>query len=176
MKATGIVRRIDDLGRVVIPKEIRRTMHIRQGAPLEIFTNDDGDVIFRKYSPLGEFTRPASQCAEALGRITKYPVYICDREHIVAATGPNRRELTGQKVASELDILMQERSEAAGQQIPLVFNRPDTVNVVAFIIASSDVIGCVALSVPQQSLSQNIDSGRKFAELAAAFLGAQTEE
>jgi len=76
VKATGIVRRIDDLGRVVIPKEIRRTMHIREGAPLEIFTSDSGDVIFRKYSPLGEFLQTSTQCAEALGRVTKYPVYV----------------------------------------------------------------------------------------------------
>ena len=177
MKATGIVRRIDDLGRVVIPKEIRRTMHIREGAPLEIFTNENGDVIFRKYSPLGEFTQSAVQCAESVGKITKYPVYICDREHIVAATGPNRREVVGKKVAPELDRIMQKRAETTnGMSIPVAANQPDTANTTALIIASSDVVGCVALAVPQENLAHSQDTIRKFAEIAAGFLSAQVDE
>ena len=66
MRATGIVRRIDDLGRVVIPKEIRRTMRIREGDPLEIFTDRDGSVILRKYSPIGEIGEFAQEYAEAM--------------------------------------------------------------------------------------------------------------
>ena len=73
MKATGIVRRIDDLGRVVIPKEIRRTMRIREGDPLEIFTNSEGEVIFKKYSPIGEISSIASQYAEVLSKIGGCP-------------------------------------------------------------------------------------------------------
>ena len=68
MKATGIVRRIDDLGRVVIPKEIRRTMRIREGAPLEIFTNKDGEVIFKKYSPIGEISEYVDAYAETVNK------------------------------------------------------------------------------------------------------------
>lgn len=70
MKATGIVRRIDDLGRVVIPKEIRRTLRIREGDPLEIFTEKDGEVIFKKYSPMGELGEFATQICNSLGRNT----------------------------------------------------------------------------------------------------------
>lgn len=84
MKATGIVRRIDDLGRVVIPKEIRRTMRIREGDPLEIFTNNDGEVIFKKYSPLGELGEFAGVYAEVLGKVLTTPVLICDRDHVIA--------------------------------------------------------------------------------------------
>ena len=92
MKATGIVRRIDDLGRVVIPKEIRRTLRIREGDPLEIFTNTDGGVIFRKYSPVGELSSFAEQYAEVLSKTANVPVLICDSDHVVAAAGVSKKE------------------------------------------------------------------------------------
>ena len=87
MKATGIVRRIDDLGRVVIPKEIRRTMRIREGDPLEIYTDNDGEVIFKKYSPIGELGMFASQYAEVLYKTGGHPVVVCDRDHVIAVAG-----------------------------------------------------------------------------------------
>ena len=93
MKATGIVRRIDDLGRVVIPKEIRRTMRIREGDPLEIYTDNDGEVIFKKYSPIGELSRFASQYAEVLNKSSGYPVLIADRDRIIAAAGASRMDV-----------------------------------------------------------------------------------
>ena len=92
MKATGIVRRVDDLGRIVIPKEIRRTLRIREGDPLEIYTDTDGGVIFKKYSPIGEMTSFATQYAEALTRTAGVPYVICDRDHVVAAAGVSRKE------------------------------------------------------------------------------------
>ena len=87
MKATGIVRRIDDLGRVVIPKEIRRTMRIREGDPLEIFTDREGEVIFKKYSPIGELNSFASQYAETLHKTCGMAVVICDRDAVIACAG-----------------------------------------------------------------------------------------
>ena len=93
MKATGIVRRIDDLGRVVIPKEIRRTMRIREGEPLEIYTDRDGEVIFKKYSPVGELSVLAGGCAEALSRTAGCPVVVCDRDTVIVAVGGARKEL-----------------------------------------------------------------------------------
>ena len=92
MKATGIVRRIDDLGRVVIPKEIRRTMRIREGDPLEIFTEKDGEVVFKKYSPVGELSPFAVQYADVLARACNMTVLICDRDHVIAAAGSNRKD------------------------------------------------------------------------------------
>ena len=92
MKATGIVRRIDDLGRVVIPKEIRRTMRIREGDPLEIFTEKDGEVVFKKYSPVGELSPFAVQYADVLSRACNMTVLVCDRDHVIAAAGPNRKD------------------------------------------------------------------------------------
>ena len=92
MKATGIVRRIDDLGRIVIPKEIRRTMHIREGDPLEIYTDREGEVIFKKYSPIGELTEFASRYAETLHKTCGLAVAICDRDAVVACSGIPRKE------------------------------------------------------------------------------------
>ena len=85
MKATGIVRRIDELGRVVIPKEIRRTQRIRRGDPLEIFTTGDGEVIFKKYSPVGELQGVAVQYAEVLSRSFALTAFVADRDRILAA-------------------------------------------------------------------------------------------
>ena len=92
MKATGIVRRIDDLGRVVIPKEIRRTLRIREGDPLEIYTDTNGEVIFKKYSPVGELSDFAAQYAEVISKVVNRPVIISDRDHIIAAAGVTKKE------------------------------------------------------------------------------------
>lgn len=177
MKATGIVRRIDDLGRVVIPKEIRRTMHIREGAPLEIYTSDEGDIIFRKYSPLGEFLGLSAQCADATYRVTRLPVVICDRERIVAAAGANRKEWIGRKVSAELERAMRERTELTGERaVAITEGESETAAVLAIIVASSDVVGCVALTVPPERAGSPAETHKKFADLAAAFLGKQIEE
>ena len=109
MKATGIVRRIDDLGRVVIPKEIRRTMRIREGDPLEIFTDNDGEVVFKKYSPVGEMTPFALQYADVMSRACGLPVLICDRDHVVAAAGVPKKEFLERRVSGQLEELMEQR-------------------------------------------------------------------
>ena len=94
MKATGIVRRIDDLGRVVIPKEIRRTMRIREGDPLEIYTDREGEVIFKKYSPIGELASFAAQYAETLYKTCSLSVVICDRDAVIACAGVSKKDYT----------------------------------------------------------------------------------
>lgn len=107
MKATGIVRRIDDLGRVVIPKEIRRTMRIREGDPLEIFTDNDGEVVFKKYSPIGELSPFAGQYADVMSRACGMAVLICDRDHVVAAAGVSKKEFQERRVSARLEELME---------------------------------------------------------------------
>ena len=92
MKATGIVRRIDDLGRVVIPKEIRRTLRIKEGDPLEIFTDRQGEVIFKKYSPISELQTFAAEYADTLQRTSLMPIFICDRDEIIAVSGASKKE------------------------------------------------------------------------------------
>ena len=103
MKATGIVRRIDELGRVVIPKEIRRTQRIRRGDPLEIFTTGDGEVIFKKYSPIGEMSTVAAQYTEVLNKSFALTAFVADRDHILAVSGAGRRELADRRIFPAID-------------------------------------------------------------------------
>ena len=118
MKATGIVRRIDDLGRVVIPKEIRRTLRIREGDPLEIYTEKDGGVIFRKYSPMGDLQDFAAQICESIGKNTGRIAAVADRDSIIALSGAPRRELVDRRNSADLENLMEQRKsyryEASG--------------------------------------------------------------
>ncbi|NLA76410.1 MAG: AbrB/MazE/SpoVT family DNA-binding domain-containing protein, partial [Clostridiales bacterium] len=113
MKATGIVRRIDDLGRVVIPKEIRRTMRIREGDPLEIYTDSEGEVIFKKYSPIGELSEFAGQYTEVLNRATGLPVLISDRDHIISCSGISKKDVLDRRVSAPLETLMEKRASYA---------------------------------------------------------------
>ena len=108
MKATGIVRRIDDLGRVVIPKEIRRTLRIKEGTPLEIFTDREGQVILKKYSPIGELSIFAKEYAEALSQTTGCMACITDHDQVVAAAGSGSREFSGKEISSNLRKRFQE--------------------------------------------------------------------
>ena len=110
MKATGIVRRIDDLGRVVIPKEIRRTMRIREGDPLEIFTDKDGELIFKKYSPIGELGDFAAQICDSLRNSTDSIAAVCDRDGIIAIAGGGKRELLDKPISTQLAAIMESRS------------------------------------------------------------------
>ena len=107
MKATGIVRRIDDLGRVVIPKEIRRTLRIREGDPLEIYTDRDGEVIFKKYSPMGEMGAVSAELAEAMARTAGMSCAICDRDAVIAAAGGAKKDILERSISSELEQLME---------------------------------------------------------------------
>ena len=100
MKATGIVRRIDDLGRVVVPKEIRRTLRIREGDPLEIFTDREGEIILKKYSPIGELSAFAKQYAESLSQVLECLVGICDMDQVVAEC-----QSRGKKVCTDRECI-----------------------------------------------------------------------
>ena len=111
MKATGIVRRIDDLGRIVIPKEIRRSFRIKEGDPLEIYTDADGEVIFKKYSPIGELSNFATQYAEVLHKNGGLPIAIMDNDHVIAASGISKREVLERRVTKNREELMKIRLE-----------------------------------------------------------------
>lgn len=106
MKATGIVRRIDDLGRVVIPKEIRRTLRLREGTPLEIFTDREGEIILKKYSPMVELAAFAGQYAEAMSQATGLIVCITDRDQVIAVSGGARKELLQRLSARAWNVLL----------------------------------------------------------------------
>ena len=159
MKATGIVRRIDDLGRVVIPKEIRRTLRIREGDPLEIYTATDGEVIFKKYSPVGELSAFASQYAEVLSRVSGLPVIICDKDHVIAASGVSKRELLERRVSPVLENYMESRKSYTATQATVGDIQPvegveHRAAVIYPIIAAGDVTGAVVMLMGGIDLSQ----------------------
>lgn len=110
MKATGIVRRIDDLGRVVIPKEIRRTLRLREGTPLEIFTDREGEIILKKYSPMVELTAFSGQYAEAMAQSTGLLVCITDRDQVIAVSGGAKKELLQKNISRQLEAAINGRT------------------------------------------------------------------
>ena len=180
MKATGIVRRIDDLGRVVIPKEIRRTMRIREGDPLEIYTDGGGEVIFKKYSPIGELSNFAAQYAEVLVKATGIPVVICDRDHCIAAAGVSKKEVLERRVSAELEEAAESRRLWARKGSEMRMIRPlegadVTAVVVAPILAAGDLCGTFLFLSPEDSYLPD-DADIRLAQIAAGFLGKQMEE
>ncbi len=178
MKATGIVRRIDDLGRVVIPKEIRRTLRIREGDALEIFTDTQGGVIFKKYSPVGELSAFAGQYADVLSKSIGMPLLICDRDHVVAASGISRKEYLERRVTPELEECMQGRQSfisKGNSSLKPVEGVDRAASIISPIIASSDVTGAVILLVSETE-TEPTETEIKLIQVAASFLGKQMEE
>lgn len=178
MKATGIVRRIDDLGRVVIPKEIRRTLRIREGDPLEIYTDSNGEVIFKKYSPVGELSTFAAQYAEVLCRVSNLPTLIADRDHIVAAAGVSKREYLERRITSAVEDIMESRrnfNSASDGKIMPVEGLERSASIIFPIIAAGDVTGAVIM-LSNERRTNPTEVEIKLAQTAAAFLGKQMEE
>ena len=182
MKATGIVRRIDDLGRVVIPKEIRRTLRIREGTPLEIFTDREGEIILKKYSPIGELGAFAGQYAESLAQTTGLPVCVCDRDQVIAVSGGSRKELLGKNISRQLETVIEDRENILVDNkeykyIQITDNdREDfTGEAVSPILCEGDAIGAVVIlsREPKQLLGE---TEQKLAISAAGFLGKQMEQ
>ena len=179
MKATGIVRRIDDLGRVVIPKEIRRTMRIREGDPLEIYTDADGEVIFKKYSPIGELSSITGQYADVLYRGTGLPVIVTDRDCVIACSGISKKEVLDRRVSRTLESLMEKRENYVcvvdGERIKPVEGIDKEAAVAFPIIGGGDVSGALILLMHENG-SCPTQTETKLAQIAASFLGKQMEE
>lgn len=181
MKATGIVRRIDDLGRVVIPKEIRRTLRIREGDPLEIFTSREGEVIFKKYSPIGELGEFAGHYAETLSKTSGHPVCITDKDFVVAIYGAPKKEFLEKRISSELEKIMDEKStfvmKTGDNKKMRVMEGADkyVAGVVAPIISEGSAIGSVIV-VKGEERDRMGEVEAKLAQSAAGVLGKQMEE
>lgn len=180
MKATGIVRRIDDLGRVVIPKEIRRTMRIREGDPLEIYTSNDGEVIFKKYSAISEMGENAIQVAEIMCKLSGCPVVIFDRDHVVAVSGASKKEFNERRVSPLLEELMERRKNYFASESDNVnsFYPAEGVEKAAIacipILSSGDVTGAVAFLETENNRIIS-DLQKSLINAAAMFLGRQIE-
>ena len=181
MKATGIVRRIDDLGRVVIPKEIRRTLRLREGTPLEIFTDREGEIILKKYSPMMELTAFSGQYAEAMAQSSGLMVCITDRDQVVAVAGGPKKELLSKTISRELERVIMEREtvQAAAGDKRFLYLVPDEVEglcaeVIVPIICEGDAIGSVII-MSKEPRARFTDAEVRLASTAAGFLGRQME-
>lgn len=180
MKATGIVRRIDDLGRVVIPKEIRRTLRIREGDPLEIFVDRDGEVILKKYSPIGELGDFAKEYAESLYESTGHITMISDRDTMIAVAGGSKKEYLDKPIGSLVEQCMENRKasmESGGGLYEISKDISETYSsyVIAPIVAGGDPIGAVILVSKDESVKMG-QMELKMAETAAGFLAKQMEQ
>lgn len=180
MKATGVVRRIDNLGRIVIPKEIRRTLRIREGDPLEIFTNRDGEVMLKKYSPIGELSTFAQTYADSMAQQMGFTAVICDRDQVIAASGQEKKSLQGQNINKGLEQMIEERKNILARKgekefIDIVNQHLDFgAQAASTIICEGDAIGAVVL-LDAQNNSTFSENELKMVTVAADFLGKQME-
>lgn len=182
MKATGIVRRIDDLGRIVVPKEIRRTLRIREGDPLEIFTDREGEIILKKYSPIGELGQFAGEYSESLAQTTGHLVLITDCDHVIAVSGSGKKEFEGKQISKQLEEVISERKSylaAKGDnefiQVTLDDSGEYSQQAISTIICEGDAIGAVILYSKDEK-SKMGETENKLATAAAGFLGRQMEQ
>ena len=183
MKATGVVRRIDDLGRIVIPKEIRKTLRIKEGDPLEIFTDREGQVILKKYSPIGELSEFATGYAETLSKTTGHIACITDKDSVIAVSGGSKKEFLEQSLSSELEKIMENKEIYTSKEnnqlsIPITQNdnkdRKYNSQVIYPIISDGDVIGSVILLSKEQNTKMG-DIELKVVQSAAGFLSSQMD-
>ena len=184
MRATGIVRRIDELGRVVIPKEIRRTLRIREGDPLEIFTDHDGEVVLKKYSPIGEISTIARDYTDSLHRCLGHIALISDRDAVVSSAGAGKKEYVEKALGPEVDRLLQARTTAvlnlAQGAAPVPITSDDrresySAQVIAPILSDGEIIGGLMLLSREAGQSMS-DIDQKVAETTAAIIGRQMEQ
>lgn len=182
LRATGIVRRIDDLGRIVVPKEIRRTLRIREGDPLEIFTDREGEIILKKYSPIGELAQFAGEYSESLSQTTGHLVIITDCDHVVAAAGAGKKEFEGKAISRQLEEAIGERKNFLASKDDGNFIRITQDDAgeygqqsVSTIICEGDAIGAVVLCNKDENVKMS-ETESKLAIAAAGFLGRQMEQ
>lgn len=183
MKATGVVRRIDDLGRIVIPKEIRKVLRIKEGDPIEIFTGREGEVILKKYSPIGELSEFASNYAETLAKTSGHIACITDKDNVIAVSGVSKKEFLEKDISKELEELLDEREIYLSNKnndisLPIIKNdnqeRKFNAQVIYPIISQGDVIGSVVLISKDEKKKMN-ETEEKLAQSAAGFLSGQME-
>lgn len=176
MKATGIVRRIDDLGRVVIPKEIRRTMRIREGDPLEIYTDREGGVIFKKYSPVADIGTFAHDVCSSLYAAAGMFCAVCDCDSVIAFAGSGKKDIIERSISPELDELIESRKSYLSDSGELRLTSDKSSPVVcaaAPIISSGDMLGVVAFI--ETGDKKPSDGEGKLLSAAAMFISKQLE-
>ncbi|MBO4982796.1 MAG: AbrB/MazE/SpoVT family DNA-binding domain-containing protein [Clostridia bacterium] len=180
MKATGIVRRIDDLGRVVIPKEIRRTMRIREGSPLEIYTDREGEVIFKKYSPVGEMSSFAYQYVDTLNKVCQMSVAVTDRDTIIACAGVSKKEYADKKLTDDYESIIESRNmyiwKNGAPRVQICDGGDAFVKYAMPIVSEGDIVGSIACITNEENAATDpYSTEAKLIQTAASFLGRQFE-
>ncbi len=183
MKATGVVRRIDDLGRIVIPKEIRKILHIKEGDPLEIFTDREGGIILKKYSPIGELSEFATEYAETLAATTGHITCITDKDTVIAVAGGAKKDYFEKSISKEIEKVLENKEVYTSKDnneisLPIVENdnreRKFNSQIVYPITSQGDAIGCVILISKDPSKNMG-EVEMKVLQSAAGILGSQME-
>jgi len=178
MKATGIVRRIDDLGRVVIPKELRRSLRIREGEPLEIYTDNEGGVVFKKYSPIGEVGAFTMQYAEAINKSSGIPIVISDLDHIIAVAGLSKKEFLDRPISPFLSNLLEQRqiytSNSDESGLAIADEGDSRISYMSPIISEGSVVGAV-MSLRTNEKTAPDETEKKLINTGALFLSKQFE-
>ncbi len=184
MRATGIVRRIDELGRVVIPKEIRRTLRIREGDPLEIYTDHDGEVVLKKYSPIGEIASIAKDYTDSLYRTLGHITMISDRDAIVAVSGSAKKDVWEKPLSSECENILEARGTViknivdGDRMIPIVSDddvQQYNSQIITPIVADGEIVGALFM-VSRDSGTRMSNVDLKVAETTAVIIGRQMEQ
>ena len=178
MKATGIVRRIDDLGRVVIPKEIRRTMRIREGDPLEIYTNREGEIIFKKYSPIKDLSKFATEYTESLYEALRFPILFFDLDEVIAVSGLPKKGFLHRKVTAQAEeLIMQRKMTVVDEPGEVEFVYGQFLDVKSFcsvpILVNGDVVGGIFMLAQEEE--KLTSQATKCAEVASLFIGKQLQ-
>lgn len=182
MKATGIVRRIDDLGRIVIPKEIRRTMRIREGDPMEIFTSREGEILLKKYSPVGELGEFAVSVAESIAQTLGELVCVTDRDYVIAAAGAGKKEFEGKLLDAQMQSAIDQRTNKvisgdknAFVKVTQEDEKAYERQAIATILSNGDSIGSVVIISKEKNNNQE-DALLQIVKTVASFLGKHMEQ
>lgn len=178
MKATGIVRRVDDLGRIVIPKEIRRTLRIKDGDPLEIFI-ENGAVLYKKYSAIKNIEDFAQSYTDSLYKTTGFISIITDRDMVVAISGIAKRDFISKSISEELERIIDSREmfNSSIEHVNIINDQSVVFNSIVInpILSEGEIIGSVIIT----SIDKNINVSNieiKLVQQASNFLGKQMEE
>ena len=181
MKATGIVRRIDELGRVVIPKEIRSTLRLKSGDPLEIFTDRD-ELMLKKYSPIASLEKFSEGTAKSLSDLSGHIAVICDTDEVLHASGRGQRNFDGKSLSEKMEKILRDRKSyvanlsEGGDMVPITSGEEDgvTAQIIVPIVCNGDCLGAVSLISTEQG--EKMEAGAcKLAQLSATILANQFE-
>lgn len=181
MKATGIVRRIDELGRIVIPKEIRRTYKIREGTPLEIFSGENGELMLKKFSPVLELEDIAVDSCKSIFDTLEFDTFVCDKDEVIAVEGSVnfKKSFLHKSITLDLERVIENRkplllnSKEGANLVQLIKEREISYSslVIVPILASGDTYGAIVLVGQNNFSNQDVKTLQTFANFISLQIG-----